>query len=136
MEKGRMVKRRVCEVISTRFSYAIPLEVVYLTPLLSWNPYNLTIREEPRVVNAKGRNGKASPKTAYDGVDGSHYFLTPIHFYKAYTNGADLALHSLIRPTADGRHSSWPGRSDNPDHSADGDAFHKFSTAQGAKNKL
>jgi len=24
-----------------RVSYAVPLEIIYLTPLLKWNPYNI-----------------------------------------------------------------------------------------------
>jgi len=27
---------------SHRVSYAIPLEIIYTTPLQTWNPYNLT----------------------------------------------------------------------------------------------
>merc|ERR1712098_657582 len=30
-----------CKTINTRMSYAIPLEIIYLTPLMTWNPYNL-----------------------------------------------------------------------------------------------
>jgi hypothetical protein len=30
-----------CKLESQRVSYAIPLEVIYLTPLHKWNPYNI-----------------------------------------------------------------------------------------------
>ena len=30
-----------CTWVSQRFSYAIPLEVVYMTPMSSWNPYDI-----------------------------------------------------------------------------------------------
>ncbi|XP_035828404.1 uncharacterized protein LOC101855217 [Aplysia californica] len=41
MVNGRWKRRKVCEMMYERFSYAIPLEIIYLTPLLSWNPYNI-----------------------------------------------------------------------------------------------
>ena len=36
-----MGKKKVCKWVSQRFSYAIPLEVVYMTPTSSWNPYDI-----------------------------------------------------------------------------------------------
>ena len=30
-----------CKIIGQRWTYAIPLEVIYMTPLQTWNPYKL-----------------------------------------------------------------------------------------------
>ena len=38
-------KQYDCRVVSQQWSYAIPLEIIYLTPLSEWNPYNLTLWE-------------------------------------------------------------------------------------------
>ena len=34
-------RKRTCKDISQKWSYAIPLEIVYSTPLQKWNPYNI-----------------------------------------------------------------------------------------------
>ncbi|XP_012943745.1 uncharacterized protein LOC101854983 [Aplysia californica] len=34
-------KQEECKTVYTRFSYAIPLEIIFLTPLQSWNPYDI-----------------------------------------------------------------------------------------------
>ena len=34
--------------IETKVSYAVPIEIVYLTPLHSWNPYDLKMADECR----------------------------------------------------------------------------------------
>ncbi|CAG5136777.1 unnamed protein product, partial [Candidula unifasciata] len=57
---------RHCQDGHLRVSYAIPLEVIYLSPLLSWNPYNLvlhndkrdpadTVRDEMLVLDPEGK---------------------------------------------------------------------------------
>ena len=38
--KGRG-KRRECKTINQKFTYAIPLEIVWMTPLSNWNPCNM-----------------------------------------------------------------------------------------------
>ena len=37
-----------CQTWEQRWSFAIPLEIIYLTPLQSWNPYNLKYWGHPR----------------------------------------------------------------------------------------
>eukprot|EP01061_Rhynchopus_euleeides_P023211 TRINITY_DN3782_c0_g1_i1.p1 TRINITY_DN3782_c0_g1~~TRINITY_DN3782_c0_g1_i1.p1 ORF type:complete len:376 (+),score=136.86 TRINITY_DN3782_c0_g1_i1:26-1129(+) len=70
---------------SQRWSYAIPLEVIYSTPLTNWNPYNIEHYEQGNPgfdnVLANGRNG-ATPATAYDGARFDHFFRTPASFFK------------------------------------------------------
>ena len=42
MEKAGSCKRETCSVYTNRVSYAVPLEIVYTTPLNTWNPYKFT----------------------------------------------------------------------------------------------
>ena len=64
-------------------SYAIPLEIVYLTPLLSWNPYNLEFKEGrlAKTVSAGGRNGGIAANKAYNGTANRAYFRIPQEFF-------------------------------------------------------
>ncbi|CAG5124556.1 unnamed protein product, partial [Candidula unifasciata] len=39
--------KKVCSSSMVRVSHAIPLEIIYLTPLLSWNPYTITYNTDP-----------------------------------------------------------------------------------------
>ena len=36
--------KRVCKLYSQKWTYAIPLEIIYLTPLSSWNPYDIQFK--------------------------------------------------------------------------------------------
>ncbi|RUS71251.1 hypothetical protein EGW08_020986, partial [Elysia chlorotica] len=74
-------KRTECQKAKNRFSYAIPLEIIYLTPLLTWNPYNLDVYQGLDIVNKNGRSGNDSNSGAYLGVDSNHYYLTPAEFF-------------------------------------------------------
>ncbi|XP_012938350.1 uncharacterized protein LOC101845468 [Aplysia californica] len=82
---------KVCETEYSRFSYAFPLEILYMTPLLSWNPYNISVHEEGGVDPAAGaRSGSLSNKAeAYDGVNNKHYYLTPAQFFSGTSDPAD-----------------------------------------------
>ena len=77
---------RVCKEYTERWSYAIPLEVIYLAPLASWNPYNLKYRgdaqsEAGKVVTAGSRNGGLTAEQAYNGTNSNIYYMTPQEFY-------------------------------------------------------
>ncbi|KAK3701997.1 hypothetical protein RRG08_017887 [Elysia crispata] len=91
-------RRRVCQTNRNSFSYAIPLEIIYLTPLLTWNPYNLTIHQGLDIVNRDGRDGTDSNSKAYDGVDSNHYYLTPTEFFSGFVEGdpADTVRNSVF----------------------------------------
>ncbi|XP_059177239.1 uncharacterized protein LOC131956699 [Physella acuta] len=82
-----------CVTRYSRFTYAIPLEVVYLSPLLSWNPYNLSIYASNKIVYANGRSGSTTNATrAYNGTSpNSFYYLTPQAFYSSSTGESDPA---------------------------------------------
>ncbi|GFO40349.1 hypothetical protein PoB_006685400 [Plakobranchus ocellatus] len=75
-----------CVLQSKKVSYAFPLEIVYLTPLNKWNPYNLVHKgsansPEGRTVFANGRNGGFTTGTAFNGTNSRIYYQTPSSFY-------------------------------------------------------
>lgn len=99
------------EDLEQRWSYAIPLEIVYLTPLTKWNPYGIrdataeaeaagldkpARKQAEAVVTAGGtmpdgsvpkggRNGRCDqgPGMAYNGARRSLYYRTPVEFFAA-----------------------------------------------------
>ena len=64
----------------------MPLELIYLTPLSNWNPYNLPYKGDDwsdpdfKYVTKDGRNG--TPGNAYNGTNGRVYHRTPCEFYE------------------------------------------------------
>ena len=90
--KGRRRKRN-CTEYEQKVSYAIPLEVIYLTPLNSWNPYSLTFKTDnaSKTVTADGRNGGKTKEKAYDGVHSRIYYITPNEFYTGTERDKDAA---------------------------------------------
>jgi hypothetical protein len=76
--------KQVCDTFEARSTYAIPLEIIWLTPLSTWNPYNLHIERNPanlHTVTDHGRNGGFDNATAYNGVSTDHFYLTPAEFF-------------------------------------------------------
>lgn len=87
-----------------RWSYAIPLEIIYLNPLVNWNPYNIKDHGEDnktdgyKAVSAtttrangssgprngrcfKNSDGSLDPAWAYNGTHRKKYYKTPIEFF-------------------------------------------------------
>lgn len=86
--------KKSCPVYEQRWSYAIPLELIFLTPLNKWNPYKLEYKgdsksEEAKTVTAKGRNGRES--SPFDGTHSKLYYLTPNEFFTGGEQGRDAA---------------------------------------------
>ena len=84
--------RNNCRVVSQKWSYAIPLEIIYMTPLSNWNPYNIVYHgdagtDAADVVTDGGRNGKQGK--AYNGAHSKHFYRTPAEFYDATTGEID-----------------------------------------------
>jgi len=97
-------KDRVCKIYEQRMTYAIPLELIYLTPLSKWNPYNLeykgmTNSKWGKTVTMGGRNGGFTPEKAYNGINYAAYYVTPTEFYSLAEEGekdtADTAKKSV-----------------------------------------
>ena len=71
-----------------RWSYAVPLEIIYLTPLNSWNPHDIEYKGAAHsdlgvTVTSGVRDGGHTPETAYDGANNENYYITPSEFYAA-----------------------------------------------------
>eukprot|EP00794_Sanderia_malayensis_P005384 gene5384-6057_t len=89
-------KNRVCETLHQKWSWAIPLELIYLTPLQKWNPYNIQYKGEARsaegkTVNANRRYGSCGKNDdtsfALNGTNSKYYFRTPSAFFLAGKEG-------------------------------------------------
>ncbi|KAL4240644.1 hypothetical protein ACF0H5_001435 [Mactra antiquata] len=89
-----------CTPITERYTWAIPLEVIYMTPLLKWNPYNLhhvyassgkAIYDVVHGPNGT-RNGGLNPEKAYNGTHNKAFYRTPAEFFSTTKAvGADRA---------------------------------------------
>ena len=66
-----------------RWTYAMPLEIVFQTPLTEWNPYNINYYDRYNVnydVTAGGRTGKKG--SAFKGTNQGSFYRTPASFFK------------------------------------------------------
>lgn len=77
--------------VKQRWTYAIPLEIIYLTPLQSWNPYNFTFfgRGSPnsKIPTMNGRDGKNTTASAFNGTSYEVFYRTPVEFFSGTTEG-------------------------------------------------
>ena len=77
--KGKCVYKKCW---SQRWSYAIPLEIIYQNPLVEWNPYDIVYYPDDATatrVTAGGKNGKKGK--AYDGASHKLFFRTPASLF-------------------------------------------------------
>ena len=103
-------KYKKCKKFTQRVSYAVPLEIIYLTPLHTWNPYNIKYKGEhnsPQGKTVYGLNGKGKkrngdtndPDRAYDGSNSKLYYRTPAEFFESQRerrgDPADTTKHSV-----------------------------------------
>ena len=92
-----------CRQVHQKFSYAIPLEIIYLTPLYKWNPFDIQYKGDiktaaGRTVTANGRNGGRTKDTAYDGTNSKIYYMTPSAFFtggEVSTDAADTTQNTV-----------------------------------------
>ncbi|CAH1779556.1 unnamed protein product, partial [Owenia fusiformis] len=80
-------RRRKCVTETSRWTYAFPLEIIYLTPLNSWNPYKLEYKGDAKseagmTVTAGKRNGALNEAKAYNGTNRKLYYITPNEFFQ------------------------------------------------------
>ncbi|GFO42564.1 hypothetical protein PoB_006906900 [Plakobranchus ocellatus] len=81
---------RNCVWETRRVTYAIPLEMIYSTPLSNWNPYNLELKQES-IVSRNGRSGGSQANKAFNGTSTRHFYRTPVEFYHGGTAERDAA---------------------------------------------
>ena len=63
-----------------RWSYAIPLEIIYLTPLGRWNPYDIEYNNDK--VQDKKRKGGKTRATAFSCASSKLFYRTPTSFFR------------------------------------------------------
>lgn len=78
--------KTTCGNKEQRWTYAIPLEIIYLTPLHTWNPYNISYRGDAdsptgQVVTKGGRNGGDSAEEAFNGTNSKVFYQAPKSFF-------------------------------------------------------
>ena len=100
--KGTGPKRK-CIKSKSRWTYAVPLEVVYMTPLSRWNPHKIVYKghelSKLGITVHKGRNGGLSLKKAFNGSNTKWYCLTPANFYSnkaSVLNPADTSIKGAV----------------------------------------
>ncbi|KAK7100199.1 uncharacterized protein [Littorina saxatilis] len=92
----RKLQNRDCTTVVKRFSYAIPLEIIWLTPLNKWNPFNIKYKGDAKTslaesVKADGRHGGRTSDKAYNGTHSKCYYITPAEFFDGKEVGSDAA---------------------------------------------
>jgi len=90
---------KVCDEVDTtkcweqKWTYAVPVEVVYLTPLENWNPYNLMLHSDQKAFRdwQNDNNLDGSAQAPYEGYsDKDNFIKTPAEFFDSF-GGRDLA---------------------------------------------
>ena len=79
------VQKTVCHRYESQFTYAVPLEIIWTTPLSKWNPYNFYFHDVRHAndVYKDGRTGEFDKAHAYNGTSRNAYYLTPAEFFHA-----------------------------------------------------
>ena len=80
--KFKICKGSVCKMQDQKWTYAIPLEIIYMNPLMKWNPLNITMKTGDAAAEVKGagRDGRTK-KTAFNGRRDDVFYFTPDKFY-------------------------------------------------------
>jgi len=102
-QKIRPFRKTVCHSLTQKWTYAIPLEIIYLTPLSSWNPYKLKYHgvnfyKSPARLNGRNGNCNATLGKEYNGTNSKIYYNTPSEFYTGGNVGktkADTTRNSV-----------------------------------------
>ena len=85
---------------SQKWTWAVPLEIIYTSPLANWNPYNLTYcpyakadkRCKHTIQGPTGdRDGKLTKEKAFKGTARDTLFITPEEFYSGADEETDPA---------------------------------------------
>eukprot|EP01128_Nolandella_sp_AFSM9_P005474 TRINITY_DN2650_c0_g1_i1.p1 TRINITY_DN2650_c0_g1~~TRINITY_DN2650_c0_g1_i1.p1 ORF type:complete len:884 (+),score=198.20 TRINITY_DN2650_c0_g1_i1:388-2652(+) len=78
--------------VEEKWTWAIPLEIIYLTPLVKWNHYDIVYHDRSSSTpTAGGRNGEISQAKAYDGSKHNVFYRTPVEFFGAPDGSGDAA---------------------------------------------
>lgn len=90
--KGKWEK---CTFMNQKWSYAVPLEIIYMTPLSKWNPHDIEYKGDAKSVLGKtvdeGRDGELTADKAYSGTNSKKFYQTPVEFFSGEEVGAGAA---------------------------------------------
>jgi len=87
-------RKRVCKDMKEKWSYAIPLEIIYMTPLSRWNPYGIAHMDGPKDQTKclKGKSGSCEDADqAYTATCRKNYYRTPKEFFEGGEVARDKA---------------------------------------------
>jgi hypothetical protein len=89
-------ENKVCHSWNQKWSYAIPPEIIYLTPLSKWNPYDIEFKGKDgkgyaNTVTANGRNGDLTQEKAFNGTNTRKFYRTPVEFFAGNEVAVDAA---------------------------------------------
>ncbi|GFO04571.1 hypothetical protein PoB_003107600 [Plakobranchus ocellatus] len=90
--------KRMCNSVDTRVSWMVPVEIIYLTPLMTWNPYNIYMqggrnhKEFPaKYAEYPNRDGSKHPDKAFNGTNFRNFYRVPSEFYENVQEKEDPA---------------------------------------------
>ncbi|XP_052268520.1 uncharacterized protein LOC127869902 [Dreissena polymorpha] len=96
MESCQIIRKtEVCNRYTARYTWAIPLEIIYLTPLLAWNPYNIRhvgsfdaddIKDVENTADGLPRTGGLTPDEAFNGTHEKSFYRTPADLFASSTS--------------------------------------------------
>merc|ERR1712228_34720 len=102
-ENGNVVYHKTI----SRWSYAIPLEIIYQTPLSAWNPHGIEYKEKDNYDYT--RSGSCGSNydgvgTAFDGWAINNAYFTPASFFEGYSSSdaADTAAENVCALDSNG----------------------------------
>lgn len=72
-----------CHNYSQKWTYAIPMEIVYMTPLTAWNPYGIDYHGWAADDNSATAGGSrdGSEKRPFNGTNSRHFYRTPAELF-------------------------------------------------------
>ncbi|GFR61412.1 hypothetical protein ElyMa_000102300 [Elysia marginata] len=90
--------KRMCNSVDTRVSWMVPIEVIYLSPLMTWNPYNIYMQEgrnhkefPSKYAEHPNRDGSNHPDKAFNGTNFRNFYRVPSEFYEKVQGNEDPA---------------------------------------------
>lgn len=88
-----------CKHVSQKWTYAIPLEIIYLTPLSRWNPFGLQyhgnhMEGNPATLNK--RSGSCKQNRELNGTNSKYFYQTPDEFFTGNTLDRSKADTSMF----------------------------------------
>lgn len=94
--RNKETRELLCETRDEKWSYAIPLEIIYLTPLSKWNPYGIKYNQSctDQINSGDTRKGEGictDMSRAKRHACDKFYYITPSDFFSAGTGEKDPA---------------------------------------------